>query len=153
MNIKLIHLDHALKETFDDDLTRNIGSGGCGIFAEHLYDYLVSQGFKPKLSVLTTDEKYIESNIKNNEVPFKDKEHVAVCVDGFYIDASGVKPADEFCRDWSDVDLWYDGNGRVEFDCIDTLRKWNITPNCWNTTFDREKNIPVIENFFKHLIV
>src|ERR1017187_6547488 len=81
-----------------DTSIQNINRGGCGIFAEELYNLLLDLGFKPKLVILAND--YDKDNLVNairtnmpsyymadNDIGFS---HIMISTNGHLIDSNGV---------------------------------------------------------------
>ena len=115
-----------------------INFGGCGVFAEHLYDKLELLGFKPKLVVFTNSCKELEKRLSLDEKKMIDYwkgmfYHIMIMVDGYYVDC-------KWCS--SEIPALYTKHEISKKLDIGTLRYINQLP-IWNSTFDRD-NIPVI---------
>ena len=126
----------------------NINRGGCGAFAEHLYDNLIKLGYKPKIAVLVHSLEKFEESIGLLDIGFnhymlyrtEGTPHIVVKVGRKYIDSTGFNTLKEL-REMYVAQEIYEG-----FD-IETLRVLNSHREGWNTRFDRRK-IPTIK---KHI--
>lgn len=117
----------------------NIHFGGCGVFAEQLYDRLKLMGYKPRVVAFTNNIRIFKHRLKLTGDEFVGENralliHVAVKVDGYYLDSWGAVTSFENTR--------YQSFLRYEKMSIDKLREVNELP-IWNKSFNRA-NIKVI---------
>lgn len=119
---------------------RHINYGGCGIFAEHLYDNLILLGFKPKIAVFVYSVVEFEKSINILKTEgmvsyyYKRTEgfpHIIVTLDDLFIDSTGAfTDYKQMHSYWPDYKLYKD------FD-IDILRECNSNDRLWNSSFNR----------------
>lgn len=118
----------------------NIHFGGCGVFAEQLYDKLKLMGYKPRLVVFSDSVVGIRKKLKLNRNDFMLMKythpviHICVKVDGVYLDSWGLTTSFENTR--------YSRYKKYEKLSITKLREINAFP-IWNQAFKRA-NIKVI---------
>jgi hypothetical protein len=119
----------------------NINFGGCGVFAEHLYDRLKLMGYKPRLVVLTYPRhvKMLRLRLRLSGQDFVRAYdaaivHVLVKVDGYYLDNLGAVTSFEDTR--------YNRYAKFERLSIEKLREINRLP-IWNSSFNI-RHIPKI---------
>jgi hypothetical protein len=121
-----------------------INCGGCGIFAENLYNLLTSFDIKAELMVITNNKAEMIKRIKgeHNDNWKATVRHIVVKVGRNYIDCKQV------------VDDW-GGFGYEDSEItkvpIDKVKEWNRDVYMWNDLFDRRKHKPVIEKGFKKI--
>lgn len=138
--------DQLLKTLYNEYVNINsklptLNMGGCGLFAEHLYNVLVDLGFNPKLVIITNDPKEMEQLI-NNEIHHTECmtsiRHIVVKVDRYYIDSKLIT---------SNVDMFgYGRNSRyTDKLSVDVLSEWNKDIERWNDAFDRNKEYLIIK--------
>lgn len=115
-----------------------INCGGCGIFAEHLYNALSQLKLKPKLVVLTNDRVMMIKRIKG-KANFDDAniKHIVIRVGEWYIDSKQMILSIE--------GFGYSGSQFTDSLPIEVLTKWNKNYEQWNDTFDREKEYLILK--------
>lgn len=126
-----------------------INYGGCGVFAERLYDKLKLFGYKPKIVVLVNSKQCFADSMKmldergldyywiNRTEGFS---HIMVKVNGYYVDSEGMyKSQADMPSKWRYYDIYEKGMK------IGSLRKCTADERFWNDRFDRY-DIPAIEN-------
>jgi len=123
----------------------NINAGGCGVFAEHLYNTLKRLGLKPKLGVVTNSIKGINYRIKVWEMFGKDRydlygyhygvvEHIVVILeDKLLVDSTGVYSHIKQHRD----NYYHDKRLSKKLN-LKVLKNWNKKGSFWNDEFDRD---------------
>jgi len=112
----------------------SINCGGCGVFAEHLYDLFIKLGHKPELAIITNSKKDMDKRVKG--IPWENYPsitHIVVKVDKYYMDNSGVFDKIE---DVPGYGFW--GNELCTDLTIETLKEWTSWSSLWNDTFDRK---------------
>lgn len=119
-----------------------INSGGCGLFAENLYNALKRLNFKPQLAIITPRPEQTKEVIQNNrgcnETEFN---HILVYVGGRLIDNEGIYDK----RDFSIHEL-------VIGLSVELLHEWNKNPKYWNDTFNRKKYCKKILTGFEKIV-
>ena len=79
----------------------NVNYGGCGFVALHLYDYLTSKGYKPKilgLEISPWEREILSSDIRSGIA--SSATHFVIKVGSAVIDAQGVKPYREIREEY-----------------------------------------------------
>ena len=130
-----------------NETVRNINRGGCGIFAEKLYNILLKFGNKPKLLVITTDAEGLKTRISGETSMGGALEHIVVQVGKYYYDSQGRYTNHLKIGTYGKTDL-------VELP-LDVLVKWNAQSWRWNDCFNR-RSIKTIEtklnNVYKKVV-
>lgn len=116
-----------------------INSGGCGVFAEHLYRVLRDMDLNPLFVIFTNDKVSMEKRVANSDEywGYASVAHIMIELDGNLIDCEGIYD--------SVKDTRYNHYQECKTLDLFTLTKWNLNPNQWNSTFDR-RHITTIEN-------
>lgn len=118
----------------------NINFGGCGIFAEHLYDKLKLLGFRPKIVVFVYSKVEFEKSMAmlakrgmNYYINQRTEgfPHVVVKAGGYYIDSTGAYKDYRKMQHYRTMYTPYEGMD------IDQLRECNQPQELWNNSFYR----------------
>ena len=130
----------------------NIHYGGCCVFAEELYHFLVKLGKKPRIIAMTGYAKYLEKilAVRIEHAGIFDIKHTVILCDGWIIDNNGIyKRTDEV--------LHCDHNNYTCFELtLDELKWMNTEVGGWNRKFDRNqiKDIAkTLKKIAKNLVV
>lgn len=112
---------------------RYIHCGGCGVFAEHLYDLFAKLGHKPKLVIITNSAKDMDKRVKGKAyTSYPSLKHIIIKIDKYYVDNLGVYAKVENVP-------YFDGKSECcKSLTIDKLREWNGNASMWNDTFNRK---------------
>jgi hypothetical protein len=114
-----------------NSIVPNINCGGCGIFAEALYNSLTKLGNKPKLIVLTNNPTYMRLCIRE-DIGINSLWHIIVKVGNYYYDSNGRFSS------VSDIIKKYDYPNLTCVDVpIERLAEWNKDKSIWNSKFNR----------------
>lgn len=125
-----------------------INEGGCGIFAEKLFNLLTSLSLNPKLIVLTNNRIGMDKRIGGMEgysrlYGYASITHIVVKLNDKYIDSTGIY---ETIKAISHVHKYKPNETYTSLKLtIDKLMEWNAEPYMWNDNFNR-KHIKRIEN-------
>lgn len=120
----------------------NVNCGGCGLFAEELYNTLSKVGYKLEIGIITRDVEEITNRITNNKNGGgADWSHIVIVTKGVIIDSDGLH---------SNVkEFHYSGEPTIVTGMsIELLKQWNSIKGDWNPTFDRKKYLPIIKKEF-----
>lgn len=124
-----------------NDSVENIQYGGCGIFAQNIYNILTRLGYQPKIIVITKTLETIEDWVlKNNKDPYYfDVTHIVIELDGVYIDNNGVYLKTTSIMHCDDENLKV-----TDIVTPVVLKEW-VDNLHWNQRFDR-RDVSVIEH-------
>lgn len=139
--IKIARNLHENVESINDAIP-DINSGGCGIFAEHLYKTLIKLGLKPTIVIITNDIDRMPFYVENKELYLEESDayirHVMIELDTYLIDSKGVYFSLEETK-------WHCEGEENEIEIsIELLTYWNSKPELWNPWFNRD-HIKTIE--------
>lgn len=142
-------IDYLQKKVVKD--IPNVNHGGCGVVAEELYHIFSSLNFKPKIVVMTSMPNSVKKFIKNSEITGESiaLNHIIISIEGKYVDSTGVYKSAK-----SLVESNFDGRYKIVSGLtINQLALLNKNYPHWNSSFDREKNIPKIKRRVKKILV
>jgi hypothetical protein len=127
-----------------NDTLPSLNRGGCGIFAEKLYDLYLRLGYKPIIILITDSLEGMKMRLESDNQYYASIIHIVIKVEDYYIDSNTVS------KDRNDIGFTY---GEICLDLtIDKLREWNSTASLWNRCFDRDDIGYIsekIENIYK----
>ena len=128
----------------------DINRGGCGIFAEELYNTLIKLGNKPQIYIITrfNINDVLEAIANDNTYGFSFN-HIIIKIGKYYYDSNGKRTIE----DYRDI---YGSNISFVNCSIEYLNKLNANIDVWNDTFNRNKtkNIQaVLEKAFKKIVL
>ncbi len=130
----------------------NIHYGGCCVFAEELYHFLVKLGKKPRIITMTSYAKYLEEilNVRIEHAGIFDIKHTVILCDGLLIDNNGVYKFTDEIRHCE-----HNGYTCMEL-TLDELKWMNTEVKGWNTSFNRKQIkdiVKILKNISKNLVV
>jgi hypothetical protein len=120
-----------------------INHGGCGVFAEKLYNIMRNIGLKPQLVVITNNRIEMDKRIRGEAHNYGSIIHIVVKIHGKYVDSTGVYKSIAAVADYHKYPL-----KEREVSTLlttDVLANWNSQRYFWNERFNR-KYIKTIED-------
>lgn len=116
-----------------------LNQGGCGVFAEGLFDVLTALGYKPTICIITPNKVGMTKRVNNDDTGWASCTHMIIKVGKYYIDSTGV---------YNSITSMtaYHGYGYQELFVgisIDITREWNNNPYQWNDSFNRRQIVTV----------
>lgn len=119
-------------------LTRinNLNSGGCGLAAFTIYEFLKMKGYTPVFVIISRWYYSLDDLLSAWETESNHIQHVVVKLDNLVYDSTGAKTVEEAAMAW----------GAHTSSCFELTNKEHILsfketlkkPNMWNTCFNRD---------------
>lgn len=114
----------------------NLNSGGCGLAAFTIYEFLKMNGYKPTFVVIAKSYDSLNEMLTQWEIGNNFIHHVVVKLDNLVYDSSGAKTMEETASEWyTTVERCYELSDKEH---IIAFKKVLKTPNMWNTYFNRD---------------